>query len=252
MKMRLLTSLVSVMCLSTTLVYADNTAPVSGFARSFLSGEPIIDATITILETGQQIKTDNKGNFGPINYPVGKPITLLLEAAGYTTTQSATVIVPKEGLISPYTNLTFQVPSTYVYAFLKYTFEYSFGVTDDPNSCHVSSTILAYHKTMEDDPQGEPGAVVALSPTVDNLNPFYFDIISSGPLQGKTYPFPTGLTKTSLDGGIMLFNVPARDEPYTLSATKDGVNFTSAQFTCRKGAFINVSPPSGPMADKED
>ena len=224
------------------------TAPVSGFARAFYTNEPVSNATITVLETGEQIRTDDKGLFGPFNYPVGKPITLILEAPGYTTVQSATIMVPPEGLNNAYNNITFQVPSVYVYSFFTYIFEYYFGVSEDQNSCHVTSTITSYHKTMNDVPQGEEGSIVTLSPTIDNLNPFYFDIVKSGPFKGTTYPFPTGLTSTSEDGGIMLFNVPARDKPYTLSASKDGVTFTSVQFTCRKGMFINISPPRGPMA----
>lgn len=220
----------------------DGTAPVSGFAISFLSGEAIPKATITILETGQKIETDNGGHFGPFNHPIGKPVTLMLEKSGYMTTQSATITVPKDGLITPYDNITFQVPSTYVY----YLLSRAVGGKEDPNSCHVSSTIIKYHKTLNDIPQGEPGAVVSVTPYVKE-SPFYFDIFVKGPMKGKTYPFPTGLKTTSEDGGIAFFNLPPRDEPYKLTAQKDGVVFSEAQFMCRKGMFVNISPPNGPM-----
>lgn len=223
----------------------DGTAPVSGFAMSFLSGEIIPGAKITVMETGQTVETDPRGHFGPINHPIGTPITLVLEKSGYVTTQSGTFIVPKQGLIGPYDNITFQVPSTYVYYLLKK----AVGAYEDPESCHLTSTIIAYHKTLDDIPQGEADATVSITPNVKET-PFYFDIFKSGPLKGKTYPFPTGITKTSDDGGIAYFNLPPRDEPYTLSAQKDGVTFNSVQFICRKGAFINISPPGGPMAQK--
>src|SRR3990167_10817024 len=96
---------------STAYASKEGYAPVSGFARSFILGSEIANAAITIVETGEKITTDNHGKFGPIDYPIGKPITLMLQKWGYHTTQSATVIVPPEGLTWPYNNITFQVPS---------------------------------------------------------------------------------------------------------------------------------------------
>ncbi|RDI36461.1 carboxypeptidase regulatory-like domain-containing protein [Aquicella lusitana] len=243
-------ALLAAACLSSSLdVFAANngTAPVSGFARSFILGTPLSDATITILETGEKIKTDKQGHFGPIQYPVGKSITLVFEKFGYKTTQSGTVIVPPAGLTGPYDNITFQIPSIETY----YLLAGIVGAKIDENSCHVTSTIIAYHKTLDDIPQGEAGAKVTLTPYV-NETPFYFDIFKNvpGPLKDKTNPFTKGLTETSEDGGVAFFNLPPRDEPYTISAVKSGVVFTEAQFLCRKGAFINISPPRGPMALK--
>jgi len=223
-----------------------NTAPVSGFARSFITGANLSDATITILETGQKIPTDANGHFGPIHYPIGKPITLQFDKWSYKTTQSGTFIVPKEGLNGPYDNITFQIPSIETY----YILASIIGGKSDANSCHLTSTITAFHKTMDDDPQGEVHAKVTISPSVDE-KPFYFDIFTSGPLKGKTNPFTKGLTETSEDGGVAFFNLPPSDKPYVLSAEKDGVAFTSVSFICKKGAFINISPPGGPMALNE-
>lgn len=230
---------------SSHAVIKEITAPVSGFARSFVMGTPLADATITVLETGLKIKTDKKGNFGPFNYPVGKPITLLFEKFGYKTTQSGTIIVPSNGLNGPYDNITFQIPSLETY----YLLAAVVGAKIDDNSCHVTSTITAYHKTMDDDPQGEEQAKAVLIPYV-NETPFYFDIFTSGPLKGKTNPFTKGLVQTSEDGGVAFFNLPPRVEPYTLTAVKSGVVFSEAHFICRKGMFINISPPRGPMAQQ--
>jgi hypothetical protein len=220
--------------------YVDS-APVSGFARSFLTGEVITDASVTVLESGLTLKTDKNGRFGPFYHPIGDRLTLQISKSGYATTQSATVVVPKEGLVGPYDNITFQVPSTYVF----YVLSKTVGAKLDDESCHVTATVTAYHKTLDDLPQGEKGAVVMLEPSIKE-RPFYFDIFTSGPLKGKTYPFPTGLTVTSDDGGIAFFNVPPRNKPYRIVAMKAGVQFSDAEFMCEKGKFVNLSPPRGP------
>ncbi len=236
--------LLSIPTLLCTSIFAqENLAPVTGFTQSFITNNPIANANITVLETGQTGLSNEKGEFGPINYPVGKSITLRFKKVGYKTTQSATVIVPPDGLNSPYNNITFQVPAIELY----YLLIAIVGAKVDPNSCHVTTTIIAYHKTLHDVPQGEPGATITLTPYVNEI-PFYFDIFKDGPLKGQTNPFTRGLTTTSEDGGVALFNLPPRDQPYTISAVKSGVTFTSAQFICRKGEFINISPPQGPMA----
>src|SRR3990167_263212 len=137
-----------------------NTAPVSGFARAFVLGNALSNATITILETGEKIKTDKEGHFGPISYPIGKPITLVFEKFGYKTTQSATVMVPREGLTGPYNNITFQVPSLETY----YLLSSIIGAKVDDKACHVVVTVTAFQKTMDDIPQGEVNAKLTLIP----------------------------------------------------------------------------------------
>lgn len=219
------------------------TAPIAGFAQSFLLNMKLANGTVTVLETGQKFITDSNGRFGPFQYLVGKPITLQFEKWGYRTTQSATVIVPPEGLANTYDNISFQVPSMMTY----YLLAKIIGATIDENSCHVTSTITAFHKTLDDVPQGITGATVTLSPAMHEV-PFYFDIYKGGLLKGKTNPFTRGLTATSEDGGVAFFNLPPRDEPYVISAQKDGMKFTESKFICRKGVFINISPPKGPMA----
>lgn len=223
---------------------ANATAPISGFAQSFLLNMHLANGTVTVLETGQQFKTDKNGHFGPFPYPVGEPITLKFEKWGYQTTQSSTVIVPPEGLTGPYDNITFQVPSIETY----YLLANVIGASIDENSCHITTTITAYHKTLEDVPQGIADATVTITPSVNQI-PFYFDIFKKGPLKDKTNPFTRGLTKTSEDGGVALFNLPASEQPYVITAEKQGMKFTESTFICRKGVFINISPPKGPMAN---
>lgn len=238
--------LVSLASIITTMPMESNasaTAPVSGFALSFLLSTPISNATITVLETGDIYKTDSNGKYGPFQYPVGKPITLVFSKWGYKTIQSGTVVVPTEGLTTPYSNITFQIPSVPTY----YVLKAAVGAKSEENACHVTSTVTAYHKTLNDVPQGEEGTEVMLTPNV-NIKPFYFDVFKSGPLKDYTNPFTRTLTATSKDGGIAYFNLPPSDQPYTLSAVKKGVVFSEAQFLCRKGALINISPPRGPSA----
>ena len=240
-----------IVAVSTTLLTANlpciaasqATAPITGFAQTFLLSAELANATITVLETGEKFHTDLSGRFGPIFYPVGAPITLQFDKWGYKTTQSETVIVPPGGLTKPFDNITFQVPTIESYFLLAYMM----GAKIDDNSCHVTATVTGYHKVLHDLPQGEADAIVTLSPAV-NESPFYFGIFQSGLLKNRTNPFPQGLTKTSEDGGVAFFNLPPSDQPYTLSATKPGVKFTEAKFICKKGAFINISPPRGPMA----
>lgn len=248
---RILSSIFFTLCSSSFIHSAfsatENTmAPVSGFARSFVLNTPISNAKITILETGQQIKTDKKGHFGPILYPVGKPITLYFEKFGYKATQSGTMIVPKSGLTDNYHNISFQIPSIPTY----YILAYLVGAKINEESCHVASTITAYHKTLDDVPQGESDAIANIKPN-SKETPFYFGIFKNGPLKGYTNPFTKGLIKSSEDGGVLFFNLPPRTEPYTLTAEKNGVEFSQAQFLCRKGVFINISPPLGPMSQRE-
>src|SRR5579883_2832043 len=59
--------------------FAVDTAPVSGVAVVYPSKEPIANAVITILETGTKLVTDTQGKFGPIYWPVGQNITMVLE-----------------------------------------------------------------------------------------------------------------------------------------------------------------------------
>ena len=225
---------------------ANETAPIAGFAQSFLLGTRLANAKVTVLETGQEFYTDKVGHFGPFDYPVGKPITLQLEKWSYKTTRTSTVIVPPGGQTGPFENITFQVPSIITY----YLLANIVGATIDDNSCHVTATVTAYHKLLHDIPQGMPGATVTIKPAVDE-NPFYFDLYKSGPFKGKTNPFTRKLAKTSEDGGVAFFNLPPSDKPYVMTAKKDGVKFTETLFMCEKGAFINISPPKGPMEMKE-
>lgn len=239
----LLTASLLILTLSTS-IHANKSpqnAPVSGFAREFMLNTPLKNGSITILETGERLQTNDKGEFGPILYPVGKPITLVFEKWSYPTFQSGTMIVPKQGLNTEHNNITFQIPNIAMFQLLKLFL----GAKFNDNACHVATTITAFNKTLDDVPQGIAGAKVTLTPKV-NETPYYFGIFASGPFKGYTSPFAKGLTETTEDGGVAFFNLPPRNEPYKISASKNGVKFSEAAFICKKGAFVNISPPLGP------
>lgn len=219
------------------------TAPVSGFARNFTNNEPISDAKVTILENGQNVSLNSKGEFGPIQWPVGKPITFVIEKLGYRTTQTATVIVPPEGLTTPYNNVSLQPIDVFTFGM----FALAMGVLLDENKCHVGAAVTAFHKTLNDLPQGEENATVTLIPNPTSAVPYYVDIFRDGSLKNYPNPMTHGLTQTSQDGGVIFANLEPRDEPYVLMAYKPNVSFTQMSFICRKGMFINASPPLGPM-----
>ena len=230
---------ISLMLLPTSVLAIDSAA-VSGIAKTFLFNQPIPHAEITVLETGFTMRTNQDGRFGPFYFPIGRSLTLLFEKFGYSSVQSGTFIVKKSGLTGPYKEISFQVPSWLTF----YLYAHLIGATLDKDHCHVVSTITAYHKTLNDLPQGEPHARAILRP--QNEQPFYFGIFKDGPFRYKTNPFTRQLIDTSQDGGIAFFNLPPQLKPYILTATKAGKAFTKTQFICRPGSFINISPPQGP------
>lgn len=220
------------------------TALVSGFARSFISGQPIAGATITVVENNQlKFQTDSSGKFGPFEWPVGEPITLVFEKpgsfwTGYKTTQTATLIVPTEGINNEnfLKNISFQVASNMAYKFLAF----AMGETENPEACQIAATVTPPNTTMDDIPQGIEGVTVSLSPKVD-VKTFYFGIF---PIVHKTNPFIRTLKETSLDGGVAFLNVPPGN--YTMEARKDNIPFSKVSIKARKGMIVNASPPQGP------
>ena len=221
------------------LTMRDKTALVSGYARSFVSGEYLVDATITVLEDDKlKFKTDSSGKFGPFEWGVDQPITLVLEKNGYKMTQTATMVVPKEGINDKdfLKNISFQVPSNIAYRFLSW----AMGFSEDSNACVVAATITPPNTTMDNIPQGVAGVKVTLSPNT-NIKPFYFGIF---PWFHKTNPFIRSLDAISLDGGVAFVNVPPGD--YIMEAQKEGVTFSKVVIKARKGVLVNASPPRGP------
>ena len=175
-------------------------AEVSGFVRSFISGMPIPNARITVCEDEKlEFYTDSKGRFGPFEWQVGQPITLVFEKpgsfwSGYKTTKTATVIVPPEGINSDnfLENISFQVPSNMAYKAISWLL----WDTEDPESGHIAATVTPPNTTMDDIPQGIENVTVTLSPD-PGIEPYYPGIF---PFFHKTNFFSRNLKATSLDG----------------------------------------------------
>lgn len=224
-------------------------ALISGFARSFMSGKAIADATITVIEDETlKFYTDTAGRFGPFEWIVGQPITLLFEKpgslwSGYKTTQTATFIVPPEGINNDnyLKNISFQVPSNLAYNALAW----AIGGTEDSEACQIAATITPPNTTMDDIPQGVADVTVTLSPNV-NIKAYYFGMF---PIIHKTNPFVRDLQATSLDGGVLFRNVPSGE--YRMEARKNGAVFSTITVKARKGVLVNASPPNGPTMLQE-
>lgn len=220
------------------------TAKVSGFARSFISGDPISEGIVTVLEDeALRFQTDENGQFGPFDWPIGEAITLIFDKpgsfwTGFKTTQTATLIVPEEGINNKnfLKNISFQVPSNMAYEF----FAFCMGGVEDPLACQITTTITPPNTTMDDIPQGVAEVTATLEPN-PNVRRFYFDMF---PIIHKTNPLNRELSATSLDGGVAFINVPPGE--YTIEAKKEGMTFSSVRIKARPGVLVNVSPPHGP------
>lgn len=225
--------------------------PVEGYTKALVGDAPLSGATIKVLETGTQLSTNEKGQFGFCAKP-GAQITLELTKKSaavldnYQTVQSATVIVPPEGLTESSNVITFQVPRKITYAGFESILVHKYGFQSDSLGCNVVTTVTAYGKTLADDPQGEPGSKLLLWHGHEPIRKF--TAIYFGIMFGKTNPLSTNMQLTSEDGGVMIYNLAPSKYLYYLSAEKTGKHFTKISFLCRPHTFINLSPPYGPTA----
>ncbi len=227
-----------------------STTKVKGIAQNLSSKKRIPNATITahatsaegafVEEAALTVTTDDSGHFH-FDWPVGEEVTVLFSHRRYIDLQSLTITVPEEGLVGLHNRIALQVPTKIVYAVLVALLP----VRADDAACQVVVTVTAKDKTLDDDPQGEAGAITRLEPGVSQ--PFYAGIFRNGPLKLKTDVFPQDLNATSEDGGVFFFNVPVRAEAYEIIAEKSGVNLTSCRFFARSNILINGAPPNGPI-----
>jgi len=224
--------------------------PVTGYARAFVGGARLSGADIRWLERNKHFNTNAQGQFAFCAKP-GEPVTLAFHKVDtpyynrYADLQSATIFVPRQGLVGKYNELTFQAPREITYRWLKRIVLSERHAELRDTDCHVVATVSGYHKTMDDEMHGEEGAVVELTlqgkRVIPAEKPFYFGVLLT-----KTNPFTPGLNHTSRDGGVLFINLPASKSLYTLKAYKKGVKFTDAYFKCLPNRFINLSPPQGP------
>ena len=222
---------------------------VKGYAKAFIGEERIAHASISLLENHQSIVTNEHGQFGFCALPKQR-ITLLLKKNdknpmhNYHETQEGTFFVPKVGFQDSNNEITFQVPRKISYHLLEKIIKLKRHATPCENCCNVATTITAFQKTLSDDIQGEPGAKITLRHKGKYIS--HHQLIYFGILLGKTNPFYISGKTSSKDGGVLIYNLPASSDLYEISAIKNQLSFSSEKFWCRKGTFINLSPPHGP------
>jgi hypothetical protein len=214
-------------------------------------GRPLAGAWITVRERpGLHLCTDREGR-AETTARVGEALTAVLSGRGLQTLQTATVVVPADGLVGADRAITLQVPWALTFTLLRRLL-----VRPRPGRHHLATTITAFGKTLADSPQGEPDAELVLR-RVDGGGdrgdpPIYLGAV---PLVHKT-DFTGSLlaarglraprARSSVDGGVLVANLPRGR--YVLTARKPGVRFTSAAVVIdeRSPQFLNVSPPHGP------
>jgi hypothetical protein len=224
--------------------------PVSLWAKNYMTSQPVADAEIIDLPTGEHWKTGPDGYAHCMAEP-GRVITPVLQKPGYPRMQGPSVKVPAEGLDGPDREITLQVPGNGLYR----TLMTSFG-KPAAGLHHVVTTVSANGKNLHDD-EGEVGVTVTLRAT--NGTSYRDDAIYLGSMFGKTewiapilsvrIPFLQAVLEhreTSFDGGAIFMDVPPGD--YIFEARKNGVRISSAAMTIYPDspALINVSPPWGP------
>jgi len=228
--------------------------PVYAFAQAFIGDNAISNAKVLVLETGETFVTNQQGKLAFCALPY-KPITLILAKKttlpwqNFQTTQTASVLIPHQGLQNSSQQISLQVPRQITYHSLQKILSFQHTISPINNRCTVATTIAAFGKTLADDPQGEPNATLLLwqgKHLIKNPPVIYFDIIFN-----KTNPFKTNLRSTSADGGAIIYNLKPSTNYYYLSAAKTGKHFSRVAFLCRPNTFINLSPPYSPRVLKK-
>jgi hypothetical protein len=207
------------------------TATVSGDAFIFNGGVDgrVVGGRVYVLEDPTfETTTDATGHFELEGVPVGSDVTLVLDHPEYVPIQTGTHVVPDDGL----DRVTFQAVPPGIYDALATLLE----ITPDPTLCQMVTTVTRVGRSLyEPNDHGEAGATVSVTPPIAaELGPIYFN--------ESVIPDRT-LTETSLDGGVLYYNVPPGD--YVWTASKDGAEFDTVRITCRPGVLVNASPPRG-------
>lgn len=213
-------------------------------------GAPLVGAAIAVRERPElRLISDRAGRAGFLAAP-GERLTARLERRRYQPVQTATVVVPEDGLVDA-AALTLQVPLAWTFRALQRLL-----TRPRPGCHHVATTVAAAGKTLADCPQGEAGVQIDLCAPDGAPAPCDPPIyLGALPLVHKTDFFGAvlaglrvraPLSSTSADGGVLLANVPRGR--WRLGARKPGVRFTSAELVIAEDSpmLINVSPPQGP------
>ena len=218
-------------------------APVRLVAFNFIrKSHHLPNHPIQRMETGEVFNTTSDG-YLEIDIPVGQNVTFTsLDYNGFHATQTATVQVPDEGLNTLSTMMVLQVPSNWIYDLLEWLVP---GKKKTTGFCQFVVTATDVDVTWADFPQGLEGTVATLDPPL-STNSYYFGTF--GWFSNKTNPLPNDLTSCSWDGGVLFENVPIRDEPYVVTAEREGYTFSETIMYCHNEGLVNAAPNQGPKA----
>jgi hypothetical protein len=188
-------------------------------------------ATVADAEAPQYSTTVAADGTFELDVPSGAPASFSLVKDGFHPNQSAAIDIGPDGIAM----LGFQTPTDGAFDELAQFAR----VVPVPDDCQISTTVSrAGTEPYGGDGLGEPDAVASIEPGLAATSgPIYFNYLS-----GTIFP-DRALTMTSLDGGVIYANVPVGE--YTMTATKDGITFSSVKIRCRAGVLVNAAPPNG-------
>lgn len=228
-------------------------AMVRVWAKQYETFQPVAGARLTDIPTGETVVTGPDG-YAELSVEAGRVLTLKLEKNGLAATQTASVIVPPEGLMDPFHEITLQAPGLWLYRILMFAFG------RPKTGCHhLVTTVSAYEKNLHDD-DGEAGVRVTLISADGQRRD---DAIYLGHILGFTewfvpilaarIPFLFRLRhrSTSPDGGAIFQNVAPgsyRLEAAKLDESGHPVPFKRAEVEIFPDSplLVNLSPPHGP------
>ncbi len=210
---------------------------VEGDVLAFLTEVPgprIEGATVSVVERPEiSVVTGADAHFKIDGLDEGSELTLLVEHPDLYPSRSSTITLGPKGA----TAFSLQVVPKNLFKAIETLVPEPVEMEDH---CAIASTVARFGGSLYVRlRQGMPGVEVALSPAVPaESGPLYFtEDVLPDPAQPST----------SIDGGILFYNVPLGD--YALSASRDGAVFNTVQFKCEAGLVINGGPPIGLLAN---
>lgn len=212
-------------------------APVRVNGHAFVFGPngynlTLEGATVAVAEAPSISTTVGADGTFAFDVPSGAPVSFSLTQEGFHANQSAAIEIGPEGIA----RLGFQAPTNEGFTLLGLLA----GVEPDPKRCQISTTISRIGtEPYGGDALGVEDAVASIDPPLPADSKVIYFAFAGG---STIYPDPARTT-TSLDGGVIFSNVPVGE--YTITATKAGLQFTSAVIRCRAGVLVNAAPPNG-------
>lgn len=183
-----------------------------------------------------------------VHRPPGQELSLVVEKAGFVSTQAAALMVPEKALCGRDQEVAFQIVPTWFFAAVKRWLR----VPSVPGLRHLVTTVTAHGMTLRDAVQGEPSATIQVTRdgSAIDVAPIYLGIL---PFVHKTDLFSARWRRgaaTSADGGVLIPNLQAGS--YTIQAEAPGRSFRLARAVLRDDSpeLINLSPlgTAGPLS----